>query len=300
MTINSETLVKLRRRSGFSQQDLADRAKISKRTIARLEAGEAETGNRVHTIRNLARALKVDAEVLSAPPSDDDINELGGGMQRVMTFVTSGTSLDFQMIQDRYGVSVDELVAAAPWMFTLLAEMSMLDRREKLSAARSNLTRLREGMASHLGKDGDPFGEVSARLDAEEASVVADDVLGKMLRDVEEWPEVEDHPFTAFLAEQAEKLKSPTVDAAELETQLLEPLPVWRIHLAWLNDLSGGDPVAAYALHSGLVRVSDIPNELREDARTAERVAFLRKAVSPEEKAQFEQNKFNQIKGEIK
>lgn len=105
VSINSETLFKLRRRLGFSQQDLADRAQISKRTIARLEAGEAETGNRLHTIQNLARALKVDADVLSAPPPDEDINDYAVQMQRVMTFVTHGTSLDYQMVEDRYPVT---------------------------------------------------------------------------------------------------------------------------------------------------------------------------------------------------
>jgi predicted transcriptional regulator len=50
MTVNSETLRRLRRRFGLSQQDLADRAKVSKRTIARLEAGEAQTENRGHSL----------------------------------------------------------------------------------------------------------------------------------------------------------------------------------------------------------------------------------------------------------
>lgn len=297
MTVNSETLRQLRRRLGFSQQDLADRAKISKRTIARLEAGEAEAGNRNHTIRNLARALKVDADVLLAPPSDDDSADLGGEMQRVMTFIMPGARLDYQMVEDRYGVSVDSLVSAAPWMFALLAEMSLHDRRERLIAARSNLSRLREVIPSHLGQAPDLFVDASARLEAEEASVAAADVFGQMFPEVEGWPEAQDRPFTAFLDTQARNLKSPAVDPAELEVELFEPLPVWSIHSALLDELSRGDPVAAHALRAGLVRVSDIPDELREDGRGAERVALLRKAVPKEERVQIEQNQTKKIMG---
>lgn len=291
MAINPKTLVELRHRCRFTQQYLADRAKISKRTIARLEAGETEAGNRNHTIRSLARALKVEPDVLLAPPSDDDDNDFGMEMQRVMTFVTSGTWLDYQMVEDRYGVSVDSLVFAAPWMFALLAEMSLSDRREKLIAARTHITRLRESMASHLAEAPDPFFDVSARLDAEEASVVDDDVFGQKLPNVEEWPEPEDVPFTAFLATQATNLKSPDLVLTQLDTQLCDPLPVWSIHSAWLNDVSGGDLVAAHALRAGLVRVSEIPAELRDEGRQAERVAFLRNVVPTEEKAEIEKTR---------
>jgi len=293
MTLNSETLRRLRRRSGFSQQDLADRAKVSKRTIARLEAGEAQAENRSRTIRNIAHALRVDADTLSAPPSDEDINDVGAEMQRVMTFITPQAMFDYQMVEDRYDVSIDALVSAAPWMFAVLAEISLHDRRERLGVARSHLAQLRDVMAFHLGQAPEPFTEVQARLDAEEASLAADDVFGRMLPEIGEWPEVEDHPFAAFLASQATKLGSPVIDPAELETQLCEPLPLWSVHRAWLNDLSGGDPVAAYALRMGWVRVSDIPRELRGDSRGAERAAFLRKVVPKEEQTKIEKNQSN-------
>jgi hypothetical protein len=202
------------------------------------------------------------------------------------------------MVEDRYGLSVDGLVSAAPWMFALLAEMSLSDRQEKLKVARLHVARLREDLPSHLLQASELFAEANLRLDAEEASVVADDVFGKMLPFVEEWPEVRDCPFTAFLAQQAKNLKRPTLDSAELETQLIDPLPVWSVHSAWLNELSGGDPVAAHALRAGLARVSDIPDQLREDARGGERITFLRKFVPTEERKQIEHNQSNQIIGD--
>ena len=40
MRIQPETLKKLRKMRGWSQQDLADKAKIEKKTIGRLESGK--------------------------------------------------------------------------------------------------------------------------------------------------------------------------------------------------------------------------------------------------------------------
>lgn len=290
MTLNPETLRRLRRRYGYSQQDLADLAKVSKRTIARLEAGKAQSENRSRTIHNLARVLKVEADKLSAPPSDDDMDYVGEEMQRIMTLVTRGTMLDYQMVEDRYGVSIDALVSAAPWLFSVLAEMSLLDRREKLEVSWSHLSQLRKAMASHLGQAPEPFVEIQARLDTEKASLAGDDVFGRTLPQFEEWPEVEDHPFAAFLAAQATRLENPNIDPCELETQLCDPLPIWSVHIAWLNDLSGGDPVAAYAMRAGLVCVSDIPDELKGDARAAERIAFLHSYVPIQEKIKIQKN----------
>lgn len=73
-------------------------------------------------------------------------------MQRVMTFIAPGEMLDYQMVKDRYDVSIDALVSAAPWMFVLLAELSLHDRRERLGVARSHLAQLRDVMASHRGQ----------------------------------------------------------------------------------------------------------------------------------------------------
>lgn len=185
-------------------------------------------------------------------------------------------------------------------MFALLAEMSLLDRREKLAATRSNIARLSEEMPSHLLQAPGIFDQANARFDAVEASIIAYDVFGRMLPDVEGWPEAQDHPFTAFLVAQARRIESPHVDPTELDTDLIEPLPLLWIHSAWLDCLSGGNTVAAYALRTGLVKVSNIPHEFRGDGRLAERIAFLCKAVPYEVKKQIERNQSNQTMGDRK
>ncbi|MFP5511408.1 MAG: helix-turn-helix domain-containing protein [Alphaproteobacteria bacterium] len=298
MTIHSETLRRLRKRAGLSQQDLADRSGVSKRTIARLEQGVGEGGNRNHTVNCLARALKVSTDVLSVPLAGDEIDSVSVNMQRVMTFVSPHTLLDFDMVKERYGVGIDALVAAAPWMFALMAEMSLADRRERLARAREAMARMQATASVHLGLATDlPVG-LAERFEREAASVNAGDVFGILLPEPDGWPEVEDMPFTSVLAEKARGLASSLVDPAEMDTEIGDPLPIWSIHTAWLEAWVGGDRVAKYALLSGLARVADIPEDLRSAEEMTERVAFLRKLVPQKDHKRIEQNEF--ILGEIK
>lgn len=292
MAVLAETLRKLRKRAGLSQQDLAERSKVSKRTIARLEQGISQAENRTHTIRSLARALKVEAEVLGAPIADDGFESADASMQRVMTFVTSWTMLDYDMVRDRYGVSLDALVWAAPWMFALLAEMSLKDRRSRLSAAQEALAQMQATTAPHLGLRKEAPADLAERFEKEAKSIEAGDVFGSLLSEPDSWPEVDETPFAAFLAERSRDLGSSVVKPEALQTELFEPLPSWSIHIAWLEELVGGDRVARHVLYSGLARVGDIPAELRQPGKVIERVDFLRKLVSPKDQKRIEQSDF--------
>lgn len=298
MAIHAETLRRLRKRAGLSQQDLADRSGVSKRTVARLEQGVGEGGNRNHTVNCLARALKVGIDVLAAPLAEDDIDSVSVNMQRVMTFVSPRTLLDFDVVKERYGVGIDALVAAAPWMFALIAEMSLADRRERLARAREAMAQMQATASVHLGLATDPPVGLAERFERETASVDAGDVFGKMLPEQDGWPEVEDMPFTSYLAETARGLASSLVDPAEMDTDIGDPLPLWSIQTAWLEAWVGGDRVAKYALLSGLALVADIPGHLRTAEEMARRVAFLRKLVPQKDHKRIEQNEF--ILGETK
>lgn len=298
MAIHAQTLQRLRKRAGLSQQDLADRSGVSKRTIARLEQGVGDGGNRNHTVNCLARALKVGADVLAAPLAEDDIDSVSVNMQRVMSFISPHTLLNFDVVKERYGVGIDALVAAAPWMFALIAELSLADRRERLARAREALAQMQAAAPVHLGLATDPPVGLAVRFEREAISVDAGDVFGKMLPEPDGWPEVEDMPFTSFLAETARGLASSLVDPVDMDTDIGDPLPVWSIHTAWLEAWLGGDRVARYALSSGLARVADIPGDLRTAGEMARRVAFLRKLVPQKDYKRIEQNEF--ILGETK
>lgn len=290
MAIHPETLRRLRKRAGFSQQDLADRSGVSKRTIARLETGIGESGNRNHTVRCLARALKIDPEILGSPLENDDLDSLSGNMQRVMTFVTSHTLLDFDIIKERYGVGIDALVASAPWMFAFIAEMSLVDRREKLARARQAMSEMQATASGHLHVQMDLSAGLVERFDMEAASIDAGDVFGHLLPEPDGWPEVHDLPFTSFLADKARGLASDFVDPEEMDTDIMDRLPVWPIHIAWLDAWVGGDRVAKYALMAGVTRIADIPEDLRPQENVQERIAFLRKLVPQKDHKRIEQN----------
>lgn len=289
MAIHPETLQRLRKRAGFSQQDLADRSGVSKRTIARLEKGIGESGNRNHTVRCLARALKIDPELLGSPLADEDLDGLSVNMQRVMTFVTSHTLLDFDVIKERYGVGIDALVASAPWMFAFIAEMSLSDRREKLARARQAMTEMRATASGHLHVQMD-LSALVQRFDKEAASIDAGDVFGHLLPEPDGWPEMHDLPFTSFLADRAEGIASDFVDPKEMDTDIMDRLPIWPIHSAWLDAWVGGNRVARYALLAGLARIADIPEGLRSQEHMQERVAFLRSLVPQRDHKRIEQN----------
>lgn len=290
MAIHPETLKRLRKRAGFSQQDLADRSGVSKRTIARLEKGIGESGNRNHTVRCLARALKIDAEILGSPLADEDLDSLSVNMQRVMTFVSSHTLLDFDVVKERYGVGIDTLVASAPWMFAYIAEMSLSDRRKKLARARQAMTEMQATASGHLHVQTDLSDALVERFDMEAASIDAGDVFGHLLPEPDGWPEVHDLPFTSFLADKARNLGSAFVDPDEMDTDIMDRLPVWPIHSAWLDAWVGGDRVAKYALLAGLARIADIPEGLRSQEHVQERVAFLRSLVPQKDHKRIEQN----------
>jgi transcriptional regulator with XRE-family HTH domain len=56
---------------GYTQRDLAGRARTSESTISRYEAGESP---RAETLRDLARAMAVPVEFLADPaPTKDDV-----------------------------------------------------------------------------------------------------------------------------------------------------------------------------------------------------------------------------------
>lgn len=60
-------LATLRRRAGFSQEELARRAGVGKTTIYRLEQG---ANAHFYTIEKLARALKTSRKRLMSPPEE--------------------------------------------------------------------------------------------------------------------------------------------------------------------------------------------------------------------------------------
>ena len=147
MKIQPETLRKLRKGKGLSQQALADEARVDKKTIARIEGGKGgET--RGSTVKLIAKTLRVDPEVLAQEPESEAVREADLrklGYRTVRLSFLGETVLAYDLVKDRYGVDMRQLIDAAPMLFTLLAEMSLADRRRRLKGSGGGLGSLRAG-----------------------------------------------------------------------------------------------------------------------------------------------------------
>lgn len=95
MPINPDTLKKLR--GGLSQEDLAEKAGVSRKTISRIENGEADPEKiRTVTSERLAKALGTTPEELAAGPNKDSINEASmrrWGYRKINTYLEGDTAL---------------------------------------------------------------------------------------------------------------------------------------------------------------------------------------------------------------
>jgi transcriptional regulator with XRE-family HTH domain len=113
MPIIPETLKALRETRGLSQQRLADRseeiegAKVSKRTIARIESGEIRPDKvRAHTLESLAKALEVKPDDLCkqrSEVSDADWKERGYTSLRVL--IRDSVRSNYGRVVHHYGVN---------------------------------------------------------------------------------------------------------------------------------------------------------------------------------------------------
>ncbi|MEO3403992.1 helix-turn-helix transcriptional regulator [Mucilaginibacter sp. CAU 1740] len=74
----------LRTRKGLSQEELADQAQLSLRTVQRIENDETEA--RGDTLKRLAAALSVDTEFLTETP-DELIESMPDDSRRFLTTI---------------------------------------------------------------------------------------------------------------------------------------------------------------------------------------------------------------------
>ena len=165
MKINPKTLEKLRETRGLDQQALAERAGVSSRTILRIEIGESGETRR-STVEQIAKALRIkDVKVLGQEPESEVVKEavrealkksekegeprrnpLFPFFQQVKLRFNSETIIAYDLVEEQYGVDMQKIINAAPLLFTLLAEMSLAERRCRLKEAEAAL----ENFPNHL------------------------------------------------------------------------------------------------------------------------------------------------------
>ncbi len=307
MIIHAETLKKLRKARGLSQEMLADVSGVSKKTIARIETGKGgET--RGGTAKELAKALGVKIEGLAKEFEDED-NDNEQDVSRRMrgwTFyhpripLSGKTLLDYGLVREHYRVDALSLIRAAPLLFTLLAEMSLADRRRRADEVEAALKEKPE----HLGF------AAEADLDSEFTSISLRDIFAGRVRDddaarnEEYFDEEERNPFSDFLGRLAKEL-GPQNDAIAPENIHFDAdrggfHHRFSLFKKFREKLTGGSSRASCALDSGYARIRDIPRELmpgwtadekkdKDEAAAAARVKWLEERIPDEDWEEWEE-----------
>ena len=107
------------------------------KTVSRIIAGENRNSNKT-TIVRIARALGVGAEELGASLAEKELREIKANLRafassRTIINLNGQTNIHFDLVSARYGISSQSQIEAAPLLFTILAKMSLADRRKRLN-----------------------------------------------------------------------------------------------------------------------------------------------------------------------
>ncbi len=286
MQINSETFKKLRKSKGFSQQTLADESGVAKKTIARIESEKEKGEPRGETVKLLAKALRVKPEVLAEEPESETVQEQELrkiGLRVIKLPIDGETLISYDMVEKHYGVGMRGLVYAAPMLFTLLAEMSLDERRRRLKKMQKKWEGYEQNVPEHLIPN---HARHEDSANAEESSInkrdifarriySGDDNFGMNFISDESYFDASRSPFNDFLIEQAKKL-GPDNDAVnpekihfypyggsleiEGELEVSYEAPLFE---KFRERITGGSTRADYALSRGYTRPHDIPHRLQ-------------------------------------
>ena len=286
MPINPERLRRLRKRGKLSRAKLSERAKVSERTIQRLES-DSEASEKPHelTLERLAGALRVEEGVLTGElpfpdPDKPDTPEID--RVQIGAKINPMARLAYDFIKRRYGVGTTEVIDMAPLFFVLLAEGSLAQRRERVQEAykaTDHLERIRGSMADMQGI----IDSIGDSIDSEEASIREIDLFGEGLLSDSKNPWIADpfdpydtNPFADYLRGLADALDKDVVFCFPTDLLGSPPrFPRYSICDGKLNAIANGSNMARSALTSGAVRLDDIPEELISEGTGEARAEWL-------------------------
>lgn len=154
----ARTIRAIRDYRGFTRAEVAEKAGISERHLAKIEAGEILVGGEVTAERNRGEVLPEEdhrlEELLArlAPALNSTVKDLKGTTETaklardatkshqlvaISAKVTTDARSGFARIRDRYGWTIAQVMEVAPVLFVLLAEGSLARRRQRLRELRT-------------------------------------------------------------------------------------------------------------------------------------------------------------------
>ena len=295
--IDPQRLRDLRRLKRWSRDRLAKESKVSVRQIARIETAETVIAVRATTVDRLARALRTDPSTLKEPLESDQ--PIPGGV-RISARVSPQIRLAYDLIEHRYGPSAEQLIVLAPLLFVLLAEGSLVRRRQKLEQVLETKDRLESFAKGDKNLYFTSYvTDVNEGLAYESMSIEKADLLGDVLRNetcaMASFGEDDLFavtPFADYLCDLAAHI-DPGIVSFGVDLVLddfwgAEPYEICRDEL---NEVTGSSQRAKWALEYGDVRLPEIPwfLKLDDDQKWKQmRVLWLESKLSSAARMQME------------
>jgi transcriptional regulator with XRE-family HTH domain len=267
-------LKRLRKANGLSQEELAQKARIDKQTIFRLEREGGHAKTRPLTIQRVARALNTEPDVLTGEaPVPDTTEHPMSGMAR-FSFLTSNDAHNaLFLVSKRYHVPQQAVVELAPFLFCCAAEASLRQRRERLRRAQLSYENAKTAHEAISYLSGPDLSSPNEELEAEKASIDYRDLFGLLLEDYGSPAGDEtQNPFALYLAD----LANQTDGVAEFDGYSSMDWPEYRVCADEVEHMAGGDSDLAEHVHEGRIPLNDMPRNIRDRIDPKEQTEWLR------------------------
>jgi transcriptional regulator with XRE-family HTH domain len=265
---NTNVFRKARVKKNWKQEKLAHEAGVHVSTIVRLEAGQIKNF-RGRAIMRLMDCLGI---------KDSDLQQIEHNDKLGLSRATNNALF---LLSERYKISPQEILEAAPLLFYIAAEQSLREREKHVAELRAAAERLRElqvrtpYLAQSLAVD-------EANLRREELSIQERDLFGFRLMGTdnefcEEYDSLEINPLIISLRRALEEARPDTPEDNSSLTWFKYPNQTGAIDYSICREeaaaLVGGDEIATQAILYNRVALSEMPMDF-----------------SPEERAQWVRN----------
>lgn len=141
----------LRMEKSLNRQELSDKSKVSTKTLERWEKGVVRTKPHDNELEKVANVLGVkvfdfiytDLENQKEKLKEDEKLWEAQGLLKTSYLSSIKTRLDYELVEQEYGVSKEQLYNLAPLLFTVLAEQSLKWRADRLKLIDQKIEEIR-------------------------------------------------------------------------------------------------------------------------------------------------------------
>ncbi|WP_353207754.1 helix-turn-helix transcriptional regulator [Sphingorhabdus sp.] len=300
----------LMKRQNINQLELADRSRVGIATIKRICSGKGSPkGQRPHTLKSLAKALRVKPEELIAAelPKLEEGEHLKSSVM-MKASISRQTDLSYQTVEAMYGIPRSAQIEMAPLFAALIAEASLKWRLEKLGTLGAVSDKLNdihadnpllssafarvweaEKIEKQSISERDVFGHGALKRLEETFEDALSDLDTNYLCDIDyklprEWLS----PFLVFLRDYAKSFAQADIKVEmgdhEDNPQIPSGIAEYRVGTNFIEEICGEDRWARIAIEFGHVSLSSIPKELFSPAKAKDRQDFIASQMTDDQR----------------